>query len=198
MLERSTESSPIVATRERWIGRLLWAALAAVVIGGSAIAAVLAFGAADPPRAGPLYTEFTSSGPQKITVGGKIRLPPPPYTLEITAELPPNSDGLAWWGVNFGGGKLAISLSADAYFTMPPVIPDWQSFFHIQPPGKTNRLYLNVHSSGRATLRFNGEIAWEGTLSMLFETPDFLIASSSPHQESLLIVHRIAIFAPQN
>jgi hypothetical protein len=137
------------------------AALLLVILGGAGLAFILNSGAADPPLVGPLNYSAGHIEPG-ANLDQQYPLPDPPYTLQVSAQFSADSDPLAWWSLTFDSGA-AIKITADAYFSLPPLLPDSISFFHIRPVGQANEIYLNVEASGAATLRLNREIAWQGT-----------------------------------
>jgi len=142
-----------------WITARL--ALIGLVLAGAALAVILAAGAANPPLAGPLCVEHVNPAPETT-----ITLPPPPYTLLIDGAI--SGEWRAWWGIAIDASPpVRITITADAYFRVEPVLTDATSFFHIRPPGQNNQLYLDVRRSGQAELRINEEIAWQGTFTQL-------------------------------
>lgn len=182
----------------RWLWRAARGALMGVILIGAALAFILAAGAADPPRAGPLSFGFGPLPPVEAAPGAVIRLPrrlalpTPPYTLEVEARLEAGSDPLGWWGVAFDNGA-QITVMADAYFALPPLIPESQPFFHIRPPGEANRLYVHVLPDGAATLRLNSEIAWEGNFP---PARSAVIRAGGMTESVRLIVIRAALYSP--
>jgi hypothetical protein len=167
-----------------------------LIICGALLTLILARGAADPPLAGPL---LYSAGPfPAVEVGPDTildqhyTLPDPPYTLQVSAQFSAESDPLAWWSLTFDSGA-AIKITADAYFSLPPLVPDSISFFHIRPVGQANEIYLNVEASGVATLRIDHEIAWQGSLP---PSHAWGIRAGSAAIPGRLTVLRIACFSP--
>ena len=54
---------------------------------------------------------------------------------------------------------MTYRLTADGYFSVPPLAPESRAFLHIRPPGQPNRLMI---LRGGTHLRINEEIAWDG------------------------------------
>jgi hypothetical protein len=167
-----------------------------LILGGALLALILAAGAADPPLAGPpRYTAgpfpAVEVGPDTI-LDQHYPLPDPPYTLQVSALFSAGSDPLAWWSLTFDSGA-AIKITSDAYFSLPPLLPDSISFFHIRPVGQTNEIYLNVEPSGAATLRIDREIAWQGNFP---SSHAWGIRAGSGVIRGRLTVLRVTCFAP--
>ncbi len=142
-------------SRRKWQTALT--VLMLISVGGAALAAALAFGLADPPRAAILSLDTTapaSSNP----------LPAPPYTLEVTATSGGPADSA--WGIWLGADEdsaLNFLIDRQGYLSVEHGSErDWKQFIHLKP--QTNVLYLNVDASGATTFRINGEIAWRGEI----------------------------------
>ncbi len=155
-----------------WLWRGLRLSLLAVVSAGALTTLILAGGAADPPRAGPLRSSMgplqgASVAPQQtLAVGSVIPLPPLPFTLEILGTLV-TGDPLDAWGINLETAdpklsNITVWVFPAGYFSLAPLQPDSVGFFHIRPSGQENRLYWHHEASGEVTLRLNNEIAWQG------------------------------------
>jgi hypothetical protein len=167
-----------------------------LILGGALLMLVLAEGAADPPLAGSLRYSAgpfpaVEIGPDTI-LDQHYTLPAPPYTLQVSAQFSAESDPLAWWSLTFDSG-VAIKITADAYFSLPPLLPDSISFFHIRPVGQPNEIYLSVEASGAATLRFDHEIAWQGNFP---PSHAWGIRAGSAAIQGRLTVLRITCFSP--
>jgi hypothetical protein len=169
------------------------------------MATLLAGGAADPPRAGPLIwqagplPETIAPAYYTTTVGSPIDLPARPYTLEVTGQLAAGSDPAASWGIRCdtagaAGLSFSIMLDGQGFFAVPPFQSDLMPFIHIRPVGEANQFAWNVEPSGQATLRVNDEIAWRGTV------PDArraqIVLTGGRETASRLTIHQFALYAP--
>ncbi len=158
---RSDETIPL------FLWRLAWGGLYAMLVAGLATLVVLAGGAADPARAGPLVFQSESAN--------IILLPTGPYTLEVTGRFTQTTDPAAVWGVELTDSNviplsnsspvsvpLRILINGYSFFALPPLQPDFTPFIHIRIHGESNKLTLNVGNGGAGVLRINDEIAWKG------------------------------------
>ncbi len=182
-------SSDYTQTIPRGLWRAAWISLLAVVAGGIITLILLAGGAADPPRAGPLIWQSlrdTANSPYYTPIG----MPAFPYTLEVTGQ----ADGP--WEITFrntrGGIAFSIVLDGQGFFAVPPFQSDSIPFIHIRP--ESNKIALNVESSGQATLRINDEIAWRGVVPESNTAQIVLNGNDSPSDR--LVIQRIALYAP--
>lgn len=142
----------------------LWQALRlaffAVLGGGLALSAALAFGWADPPRYGRLYAETRDAA-------AAVLLPQGNFTLMVLGQWSEAASPLDSWHVQFeaadGTGLFMLSVHGDASFSLAPLQPDALGFVHLRRPPAANEVYLHLSADG-AELRLNREIAWRGAL----------------------------------
>jgi len=121
---------------------ILLIALAVVIVIGLGLVAILARGAADPPRDNLTILEFTPDGTAHT-----------PFTLETTAD-----------GFTLTCGEsvsLTFQVRLDGYFSVAEAFPNWSGFHHITR--ERNTLNLHVDATGEMIFRINQEIAWRGT-----------------------------------
>jgi hypothetical protein len=159
--------STALVTKRKWY--LALAAPAFVLCGGALLVIVLAAGYANPLRGAYLILEQGQPLVEIIqTVGGMSfrqmgSLPPPPFTLEVSAT----TTGSAEWGIWFGALPLPrwrFLIDGESYIAAgSPDSLKWRQFIHARPD--TNLLYLHVDSSNQAIYRVNEEIAWTGSTS---------------------------------
>ncbi len=145
----------------RW---LWWAALAmlvAVAMGGLVGALLLATGAAEAPRAGPLQWSLTADATGCLDVAA-LDLPPlsPPATVELTAARLPLADAFAAWGLWL--------MAADAVFRWEVLPPGYfrhqgQTFPFPSVSDGPNDLRLDL-ADGMYRLWLNRERAAEGAI----------------------------------
>lgn len=146
--------------------RLLNLLLPALLAGGAIVAVASLAGIAAPPRAATLVGSFDSidnlaawdeNGQAARLQAGS--LPAPPFTIEAQAR-PVGSE--AEWGlwIDTGAALADFIIDHEGYFFTEA--GDWQPFIHLR--AGLNRLYLHVNENRQATLRLNGEIAWQGEL----------------------------------
>jgi hypothetical protein len=144
-----------------------------LLLGGIGLAIALSAGLADPPTAGNLIAtippaQITIPPNQPIQHSIARPLPVfPPYTLILIAQLDNGSDPDAQWGIQLCNrpncdNAFELLLTTDGFFNLHPFASDTSRFIHLHPADQPNEIYLNVESSGHATLRLNHEIAWEG------------------------------------
>ena len=181
-----------------WLWRFIRAGFAGTVVVGLAAVIVLASGAADPPRAGPLARE---KGPipeiyiparSAFTLDNSVQLPAPPFTLEVTAQLAANSDPATSWGLQFDSPTFGIILNGYRFMAVLP--GDLTPFIHVRGIGEANKLTVDVDNQNQATLRVNDEIAWRGI------TPPLRAVKIAVHGgadgPARLTVQRVALFIP--
>ncbi len=186
---RSDETIPL------FLWRLAWGGLYAVLVAGLATLVVLAGGAADPSRAGPLVYQSESAS--------IIPLPTGPYTLEVTGRFTQTTDPAAVWGVELTDSNvtplsnsspvsvpLRILINGYGFFALPPLQPDFTPFIHIRTHGESNKLSLNVGNGGEDVLRINDEIAWKGNM------PPARSAAIWRSAGTQFTLDRIALYAP--
>jgi hypothetical protein len=164
------------------------ALVAAITVLG---AVLLRLGAADPPDAGPVTWEDRAlrwaSGPEAALAANEgtwwiappdAVLPDGAFTLEVRAQLAPDSDPSAAWGVWLempDGARVIYAVSGEGYLTTrrcpagdapPAVIEDcpalrpewrWMPYPRVNPPGTANTITLHLEPSGDVRLRLNGE-----------------------------------------
>jgi len=197
----------------RWLWRFAWLSLAAVLVTSTGGALLLGLGAADPARAGPLQWQITNQpvwnlppGVEQNQVSGgtpNYVMPPPPFTLEVTARLSATSDLAAQWAVALqpyppmatrapevitvdGGGNYRATASDQRI-----------SFPHLRSVGQTNLLRVDVDTNGEETIRFNDEVAWRGTYRPGLSTVQLKLLGLGGWQlDSRLMWERIALYAP--
>lgn len=148
-------------SRNRW--RIALLALGLLCVGGAALIAALALGAADPSRAPRLILDT-------ITPSVSNPLSAPPYTLELNATNsgPPESAWGLWVGAD-ENDALVFLIDNQGYVSVAHGVErDWSQFIHLRP--QTNALTLNVEADGSATFRVNGEIAWRGSIETMPES----------------------------
>ncbi len=152
----------------RW--RLVLFILAVTLLGGAALALILALGAADPPRAPRLALnlraddDLTDAG---TFDGARLLAFPldltPPFTIEVEAS----NSGAAGsaWGIwlriaNPDGSPRDLPMLVDnqgyALAALDSPVLQHHQFIHIQPG--SNRLYLHVDQANAAVFRINDEI----------------------------------------
>jgi hypothetical protein len=158
--------STALVTKRKWY--LAVALLTFVLCGGALLIIVLASGYANPLRGAYLILELeqppveiqTADGMSFSSVG---TLPPPPFTLEVSATLTgPTELGIClgalplaqWRFLIDEEGYIAVGLSDSL---------EWRQFIHARHD--TNFLYLHVDSANLATYRVNEEIVWTGSIS---------------------------------
>lgn len=152
----------------RW--RLVLFALCVTLIGGAALAFILALGAADPPRAPNLALNVRSDDGMidaGTFDGARLLAFPlaltPPFTIEVQAGNS-GAAGSAWgiWlRVSDSNGSvrdLPMLVDQTGYVVSGLDSPTFQhvQFMHIQPG--SNRLYLHVDQANTAVFRVNDEI----------------------------------------
>ncbi len=118
---------------------ILLIALAGMLVFGFALAAILARGAADPPRDNLITLELTPNGTARA-----------PFTLETTGT-----------GFTLRCGDappLMFRVRLNGYFSVSESDPVWVGFHHITR--ERNTLYLHVNADGMLMFRINSEIAW--------------------------------------
>ncbi len=125
------------------VWNLLLIMLTAVLAIGLALVAVLARGAADPPRDSLIVLELTPEGTASA-----------PFTVETTADEFTLMCG--------DSPSLLFQVRRDGYFSVSDGDPLWAGFHHIRRD--QNTLYLHVNGDGALTFRINAEIAWTSTL----------------------------------
>ena len=143
-----------------WLWRALLLALAALILGGLSGAALLALGAADPPRAGSLqWLQEAESGECLDASALDLPLLRPPITVELTAVRTESAASLAVWGLWLrtpDAAALRWEVLPPGYYrhagqTMP---------FHHIGAGE-NTLRLDIHG-GHYVLWLNQERATDG------------------------------------
>ncbi|MCC6803894.1 MAG: hypothetical protein IT319_13505 [Anaerolineae bacterium] len=152
----------------RW--RLTLLALVVTLLGGAALALILAFGDADPPRAPRLALNLRADGDLTdagMFDGARLLAFPldltPPFTVEVEASNS-GAAGSAW------GIWLRVSNPNGSVRDLPMLVDqtgyvvsglDASTFRHVQfmhiQPG-SNRLYLPVDQANTAVFRINDEI----------------------------------------
>jgi hypothetical protein len=149
-------------------------ALFLLLLGGIVLAVALSAGLADPRTAGKLIATIPPAQiaiPPNQQIRQPIALPTPlfpPYTLILTAQFDTAPDPDAQWGIqlcdqpNCGESSILLLLTTDGFFNLYPFAPDTNHFIHLHSGAQPNAIYINVESSGHATIRLNHEIAWEG------------------------------------
>jgi hypothetical protein len=152
--------------KHKWY--LALALLVCVLCGGGLIMIVLALGYANPLRGAYLVLELQQPPVEVQTVGGmsfrQIRsLPPPPFTLEVSATMTDSAE----WGIWLGALPLPqrrFLIDGEGYIGAgSPDSLEWHQFIHARPD--TNLIYLHVNADDQATFRVNEEIAWTGSIS---------------------------------
>jgi hypothetical protein len=145
-----------------WLWRGARTAFIALLTFGAAMIILLYVGLADPPRAGPLVRRIGPLANAPVPANYTTELHSPialsnrPYTLEIEATVTG-----ATWGITFDDvTHFGIDVDGRGFFSVRPFQPDSTPFIHIRP--ESNKIALNVETSGQATLRINDEIAWRG------------------------------------
>jgi hypothetical protein len=143
----------------RW-WQVLRLAFFAILGGGLALSAALAFGLADPPRYGRLYAETRDAA-------AAVPLPQGAFTLMVLGEWSETASPLDSWHVVFeaadGTVLFMLSVHGDASFSLAPLQPDALGFVHLRRPPEANAIYLHLTADG-AEVRLNREIAWRGSL----------------------------------
>ncbi len=142
----------------------LWQALRlaffAILGGGLALSAALAFGWADPPRYGRLYAETRGAA-------AAVPLPQGNFTLIVLGKWSEAASPLDSWHVVFeatdGTPLFMLSVHGDASFSLAPLQPEAVGFIHLRRPPAANEVYLHLSVDG-AEVRLNHEIAWRGVL----------------------------------
>lgn len=142
-----------------WLWRLAVLSLIGVALIGLVGAILLAGGAADPPRAGPLRWSVEAPLAACLDVEG-LQLPrlSLPFTLELAAEAQNGPDTLVSWGVWLESPEAGLRwevLPPGYYRYGEQTIP----FHHIH--AGWNELRLDM-AEGRSVLRLNRERAAEG------------------------------------
>ena len=192
----------------RWQQRAAWLGLVAALL--IAISGVLFVGSGrtDPPRAGSVQWQTTSLPIWILAPGAEHsqwlseKLPVPPFSLEITVQFDPDSDPLAYFAISLTPDKSDTSdrlplpqrisvqcvgsyqLSAD---------PRWVDFPHLMPAGGSNRVTVDIDDTGAETLRFNGEIAWQGTYSYKGQSVYVMISGDGGADRSSQIIWKSAV-----
>lgn len=175
----------------RWLGRLSFTALALLVAGVVVFPlAILAGAWLGEAHEAPLRTiqpppPVDLAPGQRAALGAEMTLG---SALTVEAQFDAGADWLAWWGVACRGAEGATveyRLTADGYFSVPPLAPDSRAFLHIRPPGQPNRLMLE---RGGGRLRINEEMAWEGAPPPLHTCQ---ISAGSVTDPARLVVLRI-------
>ncbi len=179
------------------VTRLAFAGLIGI---GGVVVLILAVGAADPPRAGPLLLQLgplapTDSQPGQSQVIQAFDLPAAPYTLEVTVELAANSDPATVCSLVFPPSDFGITLDGQGFYSVYPTLPDSMPFIHIRPVGSTNKLALNVEQNGQGTLRINDEIAWQGPVSTLSRAE--LRVTGGRTRTSRVLIPQISLYSTQ-
>ncbi|GEM_PF-3482714 len=143
-----------------WLWRALLLALTGLILGGLSGVVLLALGAADPPRAGPLQWQQEAESGECLDAAALV-LPPlrSPVTVELTAVRMELAASLAVWGVWLGTPEAAglrwEVLPPGYYRHAGQTIP----FYHIGAGENTLRLDI---SGGHYVLWLNHERATEG------------------------------------
>jgi hypothetical protein len=159
-------STKEVSTR-KW--RLALGVLGLTMSIGLLMVALLASGYANPIRGGDLILELEQPVLASAHISNGMEfsevdaLPPPPFTIEVSAAFTTNAE----WGIWLGSGaslpQWRFLIDRDGYIaTGASTDSEWQQFIHAQPD--TNLLYLHVSHENVATFRVNEEIAWIGLL----------------------------------
>src|SRR5438067_7197082 len=131
-----------------WLWRLMRAGFLGTLILGLAGVIVLANGAADPPRAGPLawenglLPEISIPARSAFMLDNPVQLPAPPFTLEVTAQLAAKSDPAASWGLQFDSSPFGIILNGYRFMAVLP--GDLTPFIHVRGTGEANKLTVDV------------------------------------------------------
>lgn len=157
-----------IVTPAKW--RLTLFALALTLLGGAALAIVLALGAADPPHAPQLALNLRSEdglmdagsfkGARLIAFPLDLTLP---FTVEVEASNA-GATGSAWgiWlrAVDTGDTTrdLPMLIDQNGYVIAALNTPTFQHVQFIHVESGSNRLYLNVDQNGTAIFRINDEI----------------------------------------
>ncbi|MFO7322726.1 MAG: hypothetical protein DIU68_013425 [Chloroflexota bacterium] len=140
--------------------------LLALLAGSLILIAVSIAGVANPPQAATVMLSIRElAGLSRLDERAGIArygagpLPSPPYTIE--AQMLPAGPAPVWglW-LGAAAAPVYILLDNESYFSIG--LNDWRPFLHLR--SGLNRVYLHVDRSGNATLRLNGEIAWQGQL----------------------------------
>lgn len=148
-----------------WLSRVAVAALAVLCLGVFVGPLAVLAGAWLAQQNQPALQPVEAPPPVVLAPGESAPFGPAiPFraTLVVDAVFDAGSDPLAWWGVTCraaDGTTVTYRLTADGYFSIPPLAPDSRAFLHIRPPGQPNRLHIQ---RGGAHLRINDEIAWDG------------------------------------
>jgi hypothetical protein len=178
-----------------WLWHSARLALVGVIGLGAIMVILLAGGIANPPRAGRAIFEIgplaDSTIPPNYTseFSPSIALPRGAFTLEVEA----NVTGDAHWGILFDDqSHFGVEVNSRGFFSVPPYLPDSMPFIHIR--AESNRVALNVESSGQATLRINDEIAWRGINPAA--NAFTIYASGGKTQSSRVRIQRVAVYAP--
>jgi hypothetical protein len=171
----------------RWLWYGAWGALSVVVCGGLTLAFLLANGAADPPRAGPLVWQSgplptLSASPNYTTVApDPIPLFRVPYTLEIAARFSVDSDPAAAWGIMLDPAQPSRSdvgarHASPSYLASPSAQPAstpapfeiaiiGQRFFAVSPASPDWRPFIHIRPLGTVNLlRLDVDSTGHGTL----------------------------------
>jgi len=142
-----------------WLWRLAMLSLIGVVLVGLVGAILLAGGAADSPRAGPLRWSVEAPSAACLDVAG-LQLPrlSPPFTLELAAEAQNGPDTFVSWGV-----WLESPEAGPRWEVLPPGYYRYSGqtipFHHVYAGWNDLRLDM---AGGRCVLRLNRERAAEG------------------------------------
>lgn len=100
----------------------------------------------------------------------------PPYTVIARAGLSGDSDRQAGWGLalcpidnadDCASDQITLTIFADGFFRLAPVSADTTWFVHIRPNGQENEAQIEVMADGKAALRIDNEIAWQGELGAM-------------------------------
>lgn len=126
----------------------------------------------------------------------------PPYTMIARAGFSKDSDTQVGWGLalcpsdnaDCENDQVVLSIFSDGFFRFSPVSADTTWFVHIRPNGQENEAQIEVDVDGKATLRINNEIAWQGELGKMRRLS--LLAYNGASTSSKLTVVFIQIRKP--
>jgi len=156
----------------RW--RIATISLAAILVGGVILAALLALGLADPPRAGALQWQAASPEDwlqEKMTADLYLLRAPQALPRTFTLELSARNDGPpgSAWGIRLSSEERTTTILIDnqGYISIDQIDPKWEEFLHARPRA-SNSLSFHMTQNGTATVRINDEIARNG---IVFRTP---------------------------
>jgi hypothetical protein len=181
--------------------RLAWTILIAVIIVGTVTLIVLANGAANPHRAGPLTWRHDAvavsvAANQEHSLD-EIALPNAPYTLEITGIMTSANDPGAVWGISFedSNNPFGIFLNGHRFLSLPPVQSDYRPFIHVRALGQANKITIDVDTDKIISARINDEIAWQGKFTLSDRA--HISLKGGPFSDANLQITDIAFYAPQ-